>query len=230
MTAPVCLLTRPEAQSRAFAALLPGLTCVISPVLAIVAVPFDRDLLKTAPGLVFTSANAVQFAGPGAGRAALCVGPQTADAARAAGFVAKAGPGDAARLIPMLAGHEDWLHVHGRHRARELPLRGVTAYDQVELPLSVEARALLQGDAPVILPLFSPRSAAILARQIGAPRASLTTVAISARADARFHAPAARRVIADAPDGRAMLRAIQGVVQGWGFSGGVSGTQHVPAG
>lgn len=212
MTAPICLLTRPEAQSRAFAALLPGLACVISPVLAIVAVPFDRALLETAPGLVFTSANAVQFAGPGAGRAALCVGPQTADAARAAGFVAKAGPGDAERLMPMLAGHEDWLHVHGRHRARELPLRGVTAYDQVELPLSAEARALLQGDAPVILPLFSPRSARFAATETRNAAAPLWIAAISAAADAAWDAaqgkPPARRVVAERPEADAMARAI----------------------
>lgn len=95
MTAPICLLTRPEAQSRDLAADLSGVELVISPILQIVGLPADPAKLAAAPGFVFTSANALPFAGAAAGRPALCVGPQTAAAARASGFDVTEGPGDA---------------------------------------------------------------------------------------------------------------------------------------
>lgn len=63
MTAPICLLTRPEAQSRDLAADLSGVELVISPILRIVGLPADPAKLAAAPGFVFTSANALPFAG-----------------------------------------------------------------------------------------------------------------------------------------------------------------------
>ena len=46
MTAPLCLLTRPLAQSVAFAAELPGVDCLIAPILRIEALPFDAAQLE----------------------------------------------------------------------------------------------------------------------------------------------------------------------------------------
>ncbi|MFD1794623.1 uroporphyrinogen-III synthase [Paracoccus aurantiacus] len=212
MTAPLCLLTRPAAQSRAFAARLPGVEVLIAPVLRIEPLPFDRAKVEAAQGFVFTSANAVPFAGPGAGRSALCVGPQTALAARQAGFSVEIGPGDAKGLLPLLSGRKDWLHLHGRHRALVLPIDGVEAYDQVEQALSDDAEAAILGTRPLVLPLFSPRSALILSGALRDAVAPVATVAISERTDASYTGPAATRRVADQPDAEGMISAIRSLI------------------
>lgn len=182
---PLLLLTRPEPAAERFAAQIAhlGLPVVISPVLRIVPVAHDAARVAAARGLVFTSENAVRLAGPGAGRPAICVGPRTAAVAGAAGFRATAGPGDAERLMPLVQDlGPGWLHLHGVHRARELPLPGVAVYDQQARALNDAALAALAGDQPVIVPLFSPRSAAIVADGARHARAPLWLVPISAAA------------------------------------------------
>ena len=216
MTAPLCLLTRPLAQSRAFAAEMPGVDCLIAPILRIEALPFDAAQVARAPGLIFTSANAVPFAGPGQGRPALVVGPQTAAAARATGFAVEEGPGDAQGLLPLLASRAGWLHLHGGHRARALPVAGIAVYDQIAQALSATAQAALMGSRPLILPLFSPRSAALLSDAAADALAPIATVAISPAADAAYHGPAGARLIADHPEGRAMQRVITSLAHGEG--------------
>lgn len=219
MTAPLCLLTRPLAQSVAFAAEMPGVDCLIAPILRIEALPFDAAQLAAAPGLIFTSANAVPFAGPGQGRPALVVGPQTAAAARAAGFAVEEGPGDALGMLPLLDGRAGWLHLHGRHRARVLPTLGIAVYDQVAQPLPDAARAALADRRALILPLFSPRSAELLSDATASAQAPIATVAISARADAAYQGPAGLRRIADSPEGASMQRVIMSLAAGgcdWG--------------
>mgnify|MGYP005752537667 CR=1 FL=1 len=206
---PPLLLTRPEADARRFARLLPGWPAVIAPILRIEPVAHDGAALASAPGLVFTSAHAVPAAGPGRGRPAICVGAGTGAAARAAGFAVTEGEGTATSLLPLIAAcPTPLIHPHGRHLARALPVPGVVVYDQVPQPLTAEAAALLAGEGPVILPVFSPRSARLLAEAVGHVRAPLWLVAISPAADAAFTAPAARRVLADAPSAEAMAAAI----------------------
>lgn len=213
---PTILLTRPQEASARFAAQIGGVTgwpVLIAPLLRIVPVAHDAARLRDAVGLVFTSENGVAAAGEGRGRPAICVGPRTAQAARAAGFEATAGPGDAARLMPMLAGLGlGWLHPRGAHIAAELPVPGITVYDQQALPLSAAGRALLRGQAPVVLPLFSPRSARLAAQAARDAAAPLWLAAISAAAAAAWGQAGgpvpARRVVADAPDAGGMARAI----------------------
>ena len=218
---PVLLLTRPEPASRRFAAEAAplGLPVVIAPVLRIAPVAHDAARLAQARGLVFTSAHAVPAAvaagAAGQGRPAICVGPATAQAARAAGFDVTEGPGDAARMLPLLAGlGEGWLHPHGAHIAKHLPVPGMVVYDQLPQALTDAARLALAGDAPVIVPLFSPRSARLLADQIGAAGAPLWLVPISPAAAAEWHGPAARIAMAAAPDAAGMLHAIASLLQG----------------
>ena len=102
MAAPrTLLLTRPRAQSQAFAAALearlPGrFRPVIAPLIEIAPVPGALDLAGL-QGLIFTSANGVeQFAARTADRSlpAFCVGEMTAAAARGAGFAARSADGD----------------------------------------------------------------------------------------------------------------------------------------
>ncbi|SCY81190.1 uroporphyrinogen-III synthase [Paracoccus tibetensis] len=209
---PPLLLTRPEADARRFAALLPGWPAVIAPILRIEPVAHDAQALAEAPGLVFTSAHAVPAAGAGRGRPAICVGAQTGAAARAAGFSVTEGQGTAASLLPLIAAASvPLIHPHGRHLARALPVPGMVVYDQVPQPLGAEAEALLAGAAPVILPVFSPRSARLLAEAVATARAPLWLAAISAAADDAFAAPAAQRALAPAPSAAGMVAAIRGL-------------------
>lgn len=221
--APVVLLTRPEAAARRFAdEIAPlGLRVVIAPMQRIVPVDHDADAIRTARGLVFTSENGVRFAGAGNGRPAWCVGPRTGEVARQAGYDVSVGPGDAARLMPLIADlGPGWLHPHGAHLAARLTVPGIVVYDQHPLPLSPEAKALLQGDAPVILPLFSPRSARLAAEEI-APLPGRTSplllIQISGAAQTEWDrgwqgacpGPRPRSVIADHPDAEGIFRAMR---------------------
>ncbi|SNR23287.1 uroporphyrinogen-III synthase [Paracoccus sediminis] len=207
---PILLLTRPRPDSRRFAAMLPDWRAVIAPVLRIVAVDHDRARLRDAAGLVFTSAHAVGFAGPGRGRLALCVGGHTAQAARAAGFDVRQGNGFAEGLLPLIADAPvPLIHPHGCHLARELPVPGMVVYDQQPVPLTAQARDVLAGGAPVVLPLFSPRSARLVSDAVRGARAPLWPVAISDAALSRWSAPAVGRAVADAPDAAAMVHAIR---------------------
>lgn len=210
---PTLLLTRPVDDSRRFAALLPDLPALISPVIRIEPVPHDAQALAAARVLVFTSGHAIAAAGPGRGRRAYCVGPRTAELARAAGFDVVQGPGDAEGLMPILRKvDEPLVHPHGRHLAKVLPVEGIVVYDQHPVPLNDEARKLLAGTAPVILPLFSPRSARLIADQIGESPAPLWIVAISAAALHSFGLDVARRVVAQTPDAPALAAAIRHIL------------------
>lgn len=207
---PVLLLTRPPQDSRRFASMLPDWPAVISPVLRIVAVDHDAAALRDAPGLVFTSAHAVPAAGAGRGRLALCVGGHTGQVARAAGFDVRTGNGFAESLLPLIeAAGVPLIHPHGRHLAKRLPVPGMVVYDQQAVPLTNEAAALLAGTAPVILPLFSPRSARLVADAGRGARAPLWPVAISDAAWAAWAAPAAGHAVAQRPNAAAMAAAIR---------------------
>lgn len=219
---PTLLLTRPRAASRRFADALAhlGMCTVISPILRIVPVAHDAQALAAARGLVFTSTHAVPAAGAGRGRPAICVGPATAQAARDAGFDVTEGPGDAAGLAPLLdglGGLDDldgggWWHPHGVHVAARLPVRGMVVYDQQALPLTAEARALLSGAAPVILPIFSARSARLLADAAEGARAPLWIAPISAAAGVCWTVDAARMAVALRPDPAGVLAAVETLV------------------
>lgn len=210
--APTLLLTRPEPDSRRFAAMLPEYRALISPILRIVPVAHDAARLASAEGLVFTSAHAVAAAGPGRGRVALCVGARTAEVARAAGFEARAGNGFAESLLPMIAAARvELIHPHGRHLAKVLPVPGMVVYDQIAVPLDDRARALLASDADVVLPLFSPRSARLLSEAAAGAAARLWPVAISAAAAANWSGPGRAAAVAVRPDAAAMAGAVRGL-------------------
>ncbi|MBW7057110.1 uroporphyrinogen-III synthase [Paracoccus bogoriensis] len=203
------LLTRPLPDSQRIAAMLPDWPAVIAPILRIEPVPHDAAILQAAPGLVFTSGHAVASAGPGRGRLALCVGPRTGELARAAGFDVREGDGFAESLLPLIAtADRPLIHPHGRHLARRLPVPGVVVYDQLPQPLTPQALELLSRPAPVVLPLFSPRSARLLAQAVAGAVAPLWVVAISDAALAAFGAPAARTVVASRPEASALVAAI----------------------
>lgn len=229
---PTLLLTRPEAQSRRFAAAFRARSgedwpVVVSPLSRIDFLPAELPAILPAD-IVFTSENAVAaFARLSADRrpTAWCVGTRTEAAARAAGFATRRGPGDWTGLARALiaAGHvRRVLHPHGVHAAGDLPgtlgsagIETVSAivYDQVELPPTAEALRLVASPHPVLLPLFSPRSARLAARAFAGASAPLLLAAISPAADAAAAGlPASARIISARPDGEAMLDALAALI------------------
>ena len=177
------LMTRPERQSSEFIARCERefgerISAVISPVFRIEDVgeipPLDE--FRT---LIFTSGHAVRrlgIAGELKGRRVATVGQATAELAREFGASAKAYGDDIETFLANFGGLADpCLHLRGRHSrgnlaARLTELRRMTGeaiiYDQIAIPLSREAQNLITGSKPIIAPLFSPRSAELLAKFI----------------------------------------------------------------
>lgn len=223
---PTLLLTRPRVASERFAAACRDeigrdIPVLISPVLDIrpIAVEVDPSEVGT---FLFTSENGVtSLAGQSdlRGATALCVGDRTAEAAKAAGLTARSAGGDVEALLALVCQDrpaEPLVHIRGAHAAGDLAGRlsgagiavsEVVAYDQLPMALSPEARALLAGGQPVVLPLFSPRSAALLRDETGSGNQKLTIVAIShAVASAWGNAGA---VVARHPDAVSMIREVR---------------------
>jgi uroporphyrinogen-III synthase len=169
------LLTRPRAASESFAAEIAGgglpLDIVISPRMEIVPVDAPPPLAGD-DALVFTSANAIPFAGPGEGRRAWCVGARTTRTARDAGFDAREAGACADALVARLLEERPGprlLHLRGRHQRGDVVERLRAAghdtaahvvYDQVALRPDAAFTSALARDR-LIVPLFSPRSASL---------------------------------------------------------------------
>lgn len=196
---PWLILTRPEAQARGFlAALDHDGPLVISPVMKIVATGPVPDLSAYA-GLILTSANAAGLVPGLAGRTVHCVGARTAETVRAAGAEIGRVAHDADDLVAQLVARPGTagplLHLHGQHSrgaiADRLNSAGIETdeaviYDQSPLPLSPEAVALIEGEEPVVLPVFSPRSARLLRAAVSRVGPRVVVVAISPAAGAAW--------------------------------------------
>ena len=228
---PTVLLSRPRDQSARFRAVLGDVPTIVSPVIEIRPVPAEVD---TGPYelLLFASQNAVQALNGTdlQGRKALAVGETTARAAREAGLDAREAGGDSAALVELtvaLAPKGRILFVRGRHSrgdvvnklsARGFSVDSVVVYDQIEKPLSKEARKLLQGNGRVIIPLFSPRSSALMGGQVRDAEASAPFVLV-ALSDAVAQAwdgpePLATHVACH-PDADAMAKLIRARFRMW---------------
>lgn len=222
------ILTRPIAQSNRFAEACRarfgnGLRIVISPLLRIVPRATQPDL-DGISGLVFTSANGVAaFASQSDDRnlPAWCVGDRTAEAARQVGFQAVSADGDRHALVALLAAHAPvgrLLHLRGvktaGNLAQDLAKQGIETathviYDQAPLAFSEAATHLLSGSAPVIVPLFSPRTATLAAPVLGRANAPLCIAAMSPAVAATIQVQSNVRVeVAVEPRSAAMLDAI----------------------
>ncbi|MCM2562009.1 uroporphyrinogen-III synthase [Lutimaribacter sp. EGI FJ00015] len=224
---PTILLTRPAEGSARFAeelrARLGEVPIVQSPVLRIIGTGAQPDLSDD-PVVLFTSRNGVTHCGvtPKRGQRALCVGDATAQMARAAGFDAVSASGDVEdllRLVTHEAPKRPLLHLRGEHSAGDLAarlrkaglrVRETVVYDQVPVALTDAARATLNDDAPVVVPLFSPRSAQAFANQ-GPWHAPLFIAAISAAAAQAAPRPSFRLDVAAEPTLPAMLAATCGL-------------------
>jgi uroporphyrinogen-III synthase len=222
------LLTRPAAQSSAFAAALearlPGrFAVVVSPLVAVVPRATRLDLDGIA-ALAFTSANGVAAYAAlttDRSRPAYCVGASTAAAAGAIGLDARSADGDAAALAALIARERPGpvLHLRGAEAAADLadllpdlPVASRVLYDQVPVPPPADADARARAGRLDAVALFSPRSAARFAEVAAGHRwdlAATTTVTISPAADAALDGlTLGRRRVADRPSREAMLAAL----------------------
>ncbi|SMO98750.1 uroporphyrinogen-III synthase [Thalassovita litoralis] len=223
---PSILLTRPKDGAERFAAQLRArvggnLRIVSSPLLDIVPIGTAPDI-SAYRGLILTSVNAVPFGAPGV--KCYTVGDATADAARRAGMEPISAGADAQVLIRRIladAPKGPLLHLRGEHArgqiAQTLTAAGIptderVVYAQMGVPLSDAAQTLLNGDLPVIVPLFSPRTAGLFAKQYTGV-APVWAVAISdAAAQELRNSPIARIFVANAPNAQAMLELIEGLI------------------
>jgi uroporphyrinogen-III synthase len=227
---PTLLLIRPKQASERFAAQFRARygadwPVVIAPLMrtAWLNPKIDAD---AADGVIFTSETAVQAFvrhNPDRRLQAWCVGPRTAQTANDAGFCVVQGPGDAPGLVrTILDGGRGirLLYVHGVHVAHDIEKMlssagietiSVTAYDQRPLALSSEARGLLRSDGPVILPLFSRRSARLIATQVGGDCAApIWIAALSPEvAELANDLKPAKLLVSIRPDSEAMLEVMQ---------------------
>jgi uroporphyrinogen-III synthase len=195
---------------------------VISPLMAPVLL---APSLPEGPfaAVIFTSATGVAAAkGLDLPRRAWCVGGQTAAQARAAGFDAVSADGDAGALVAAVLANPPpgrLLHLRGeetrgdvaeRLTAAGLETVSVVVYRQEPQALTEEAQELLVRPGTVILPLFSPRTAALF--RAAAPSgltARLMLVAMSAAvADAAKGIPQEALELARQPDAEGMLEAV----------------------
>ncbi len=195
------LLTRPEDQSMVFGAELQAefgnrIAVIHSPLISVTPVDGQIDLTGITE-LIFTSINAVHEFGLRSDQReipCLCVGAKTTKAALELGLTARSANGSADDLIALAQsrgknGDTSYLHIRGRYSvgdiAETLASMGIRAreqivYEQKTLNLSQEAWDLLRSETRVIIPLFSPRTAKVLSRQI-APHVvrNLEAIAIS---------------------------------------------------
>jgi len=203
---PVLLLTRPAAQSARFLAQCEEafgapVDAVIAPMIEIVPRGAPVDLSPFA-GVIFTSENAVTALGRNAGAEGMrawCVGRRTANAAAQSGFDALSAEGAAEDLIALVLRQRPagaLLHLCGAHVAADVagrlsecgvPTEARVIYDQVPQLLPEAARRLLEGSGRrVVLPLFSPRSARLLRREVPEPSMCVRPLALSAQVAAAW--------------------------------------------
>lgn len=222
---PPLLLTRPAAASARFAAAFRAQVgadwpVVFSPLMETVWRSPTLDLDGVA-GLIFSSENAVHAycrLQTTRNLRAWCVGVRTAEVARRAGFDTVAGPGDAAGLAGMIlaaGGTGRMLWPRGQQVAVDIAdilnragtgTVSVIVYDQNALAPSAAARALMAGRDPVLLPLFSPRSAMLARAAFPDHRAPLWIAALSQLvAEACSSLGASRLSVALRPDSESLL-------------------------
>lgn len=231
-TGPSILLTRPAARSESFARALrdrfgDDLNIVIAPVMRIESCVGDAPF-PDGHAAVFTSVSAVAAMRdhmPATATGAFCVGPATTQAARDAGWDAICAGQDADALVARLLRDRParpLIHLHGEHARGRIAARLSAAnvrceeriiYRQIEEPLTVSAQNLLKTASPVIIPLFSPRSAALLLARLPGQTGTLWLATLSvAVTQAWGTGPQARLTQAETPDLKGMLAALSPLI------------------
>ena len=223
---PTLLLTRPKKDAQAFAQEVlshqPAAQILISPVFDISPIGTLPDLSAYA-AVLFTSRHAVacfEHAPIPQKMTCFAVGEATAEAAKKLGFSVINSAGAAQDLILLVqktGAAGPLIHPHGQHArgqiATTLTKKGIPCaecviYDQIETPLSIQARALLTQPQALLVPVFSPRSARLLQRYGPLPNGS-EIIAISQTVAACFSTqPHIKTTVAIHPNRGAMLKAV----------------------
>ncbi|UXX82689.1 uroporphyrinogen-III synthase [Roseovarius pelagicus] len=225
--APLVLITRPEPGASQFATAMSEryggrMHALCSPVMDIVPAGAVPDLTGVRT-LVFTSQNGVLAYAAGTDRRDIpcyAVGDTTAQAAERAGIQAISAKGTAEDLLAMMLSDDlrgPVLHLRGAHAAADVAgalrdagyeAHDAVLYEQEPRGLTAAAREALRGKGPVILPLFSPRSARLVIADTY-PTCPLVPLAISDAAALALPAQLAQAaIVAQRPDGCAMLEAM----------------------
>jgi uroporphyrinogen-III synthase len=227
---PPVLVTRPLGKAERFAEAIRtrfdlSVKIVVSPVSAPVFLAVEFPTRRFA-GLIFTSETGVaayKHLKLSPNLPAWCVGDETAAAARKVGFQTRSAQGNAeklATLIEATGSAGPFLHFRGQEATGNLAGRLTSAaietdelivYAQQSLPLNEDAKLLLSAGLPVVIPIFSPKSADRLSDALSDAglRPTLWVAAISpaAMSSARALQPA-RHAIAVKPNSDALLDAI----------------------
>jgi uroporphyrinogen-III synthase len=221
-------MTRPKAPGQRFATALRSamnrpLRITFSPLLHPTFVPFRLPDIACA-AVIFTSETAVLAAKDQTGLPSLayCVGDRTALVARRAGFTTRSAAGDADALVQLILQDHTvgpLLHLRGKDQrgdvadklnAAGIQTLSIITYFQHAAPLSPAAWRVLTAPHPLIVPLFSPRTAQIFAEQVaGLAICPLFVATIStATAQNLGNIPLTAQQSAATPDAAAMIAAI----------------------
>ncbi|WP_299735894.1 uroporphyrinogen-III synthase [uncultured Roseobacter sp.] len=222
------IMTRPSGSNERFVGQMPDalrrrLQVIHSPLIEITRC--DANLaLGDGDAVIFTSSNGVRFAPEGQGRRAYCLGEATTRAAADAGWQSLFMGETARNLIKALLAqppdvtiwHLSGVHVRG-NISEELCRAGIDAhrvalYDQRKIALSDAALAQLTTPEPVIVPIFSPRTAAQFAENCPGTATPCLIALSAAVAEPLAILPAARLEIAPAPTAQAMIQALEKLV------------------
>ncbi len=216
------LLTRPKPASENFAKALVKEGVAIKQIHQAPAFRINMKIDWDAPAagtlLILTSQNGVQAAAnnlvPGE-YSAICVGDKTSRLAQKLGFDAHFAGSTVAELLKRFPEVDGPVcHLRGAHTTDSIAqhLQGlghsatqIITYDQPELPWTDTVYDLLKGGTPVVLPLFSPRTAELVcARHHDFSRH--TAVAISSAVESVCQQHGFDRIlVAETPIGPAML-------------------------
>jgi uroporphyrinogen-III synthase len=223
--APILMLTRPLAQSRRFAQDLrlilpsPPRIC-ISPLFAPAFLPVQFPVALV-HALIFSSETGARAYAKQPLRIAsmaYCVGNRTAAAAKAAGLDVRSANGDADALVDLILRAKPagpLLHLRGEDSrgniASRLTAAGIVTHEAViyvqrACAMTATAKRLLAGRHPLVVPLFSPRSAALFSATAGTAPLHVIAMsdAVAQAVDSRLQP---RMTIAMRPTGDAMLTA-----------------------
>jgi len=190
---------------------------VLAPAFRIAALKADAPQARI-DHVVFTSRNGVIHAPRVTDAVAWCVGDATAQAARQMGYRVMVADGDADALVALMTQRKPQgsiVHFAGRHRrgqvaqrlrAAGLTARTITVYAQIDLDPPDDLVRASRGSAPLVVPVFSPRSGRALLSL--SPTADIHLIAISAAVAAEMAPLQPVSVLTlDKPDADAMVAA-----------------------